>query len=194
MKERDTDIELIEKLRIGDVDAFDQVYQRYAGKLYAFSLKYLKSKEEAEELVQSVFLKVWEHKKNLKKDTSFKSYLFTIAYNEICNLFRRRKYQQNLITKIETESSEASGETEDQIEFQFVLEQVDQIIARLPEKQKTIFLKSRQEGKSTKEIADEFGLSPGTIDNYISESLKFIRTNLKDKHFSTLLFISLFFV
>ena len=194
MKERDTDIELIEKLRIGDVDAFDQVYQRYAGKLYAFSLKYLKSKEEAEELVQSVFLKVWEHKKNLKKDTSFKSYLFTIAYNEICNLFRRRKYQQNFITKIETESWESCGETEDQIEFQFVLEQVDQIIARLPEKQKTIFLKSRQEGKSTKEIADEFGLSPGTIDNYISESLKFIRTNLKDKHFSTLLFISLFFV
>jgi len=194
LKERDTDIELIEKLRIGDVDAFDLVYQRYAGKLYAFSLKYLKSKEESEELVQSVFLKVWENQKNLKKDTSFKSYLFTIAYNEICNLFRRRKYQQNLITKIETESSEASGETEDQIEFQFVLEQVDQIIARLPEKQKTIFLKSRQEGKSTKEIADEFGLSPGTIDNYISESLKFIRTNLKDKHFSTLLFISLFFV
>ena len=194
MKERDTDIELIEKLRIGDVDAFDLVYQRYAGKLYAFSLKYLKSKEEAEELVQSVFLKVWENQKNLKKDTSFKSYLFTIAYNEICNLFRRRKYQQNFITKIETESWESCGETEDQIEFQFVLEQVDQIIARLPEKQKTIFLKSRQEGKSTKEIADEFGLSPGTIDNYISESLKFIRTNLKDKHFSTLLFISLFFV
>jgi RNA polymerase sigma-70 factor (family 1) len=194
LKELDTDNELIEKLRIGDVEAFDRVYQRYAGKLYAFSLKYLKSKEEAEELVQSVFLKVWENQKRLKKETSFKSYLFTIAYNEICNLFRRRKYQQNLITKIETESSEASGETEDQIEFQFVTEQVDQIIARLPEKQKTIFLKSRQEGKSTKEIADELGLSRGTVDNYISESLKFIRSNLKDKHFSTLLFISLFFV
>lgn len=194
MKELDTDNELIEKLRIGDVEAFDRVYQRYAGKLYAFSLKYLKSKEEAEELVQSVFLKVWENQKNLKKNTSFKSYLFTIAYNEICNLFRRRKYQQNLITKIGTENPEASGETEDQIEFQFVLEQVDQIIARLPEKQKVVFLKSRQEGKSTKEIADELGLSPGTVDNYISEALKFIRSNLKDKHFSALLFISLFFV
>lgn len=193
MKELDSDNELIDKLRIGDIEAFDRVYQRYAGKLYAFSLKYIKSKEEAEELVQSVFLKVWENQKNLKKNTSFKSYLFTIAYNEICNLFRRRKYQQNFIAKIEIESSVTSGETEDQIEFQFVLEQVDQIIARLPEKQKIIFLKSRKEGKSTKEIADELGLSPGTVDNYISESLKFIRSNLKDKHFSTLLFISLFF-
>lgn len=192
MKELDTDNELIEKLRIGDVEAFDLVYHRYAGKLYAFSLKYLKSKEEAEELVQSVFLKVWENQKNIKKDTSFKSYLFTIAYNEICNLFRRRKYQQNFFDKSMIGNPEASVETEDQIDFQFVSEQVEQIISRLPEKQKTIFLKSRQEGKSTKEIADELGLSPGTVDNYISESLKFIRTNLKDNQFSLLLFISLF--
>lgn len=194
LKELDTDNELIEKLRIGDVEAFDLVYHRYAGKLYAFSLKYLRSKDEAEELVQSVFLKVWENQKNIKKDTSFKSYLFTIAYNEICNLFRRRKYQQNFFDKSMIENPEASVETEDQINFQFVSEQVEQIISRLPEKQKTIFRKSRQEGKSTKEIADELGLSPGTVDNYISESLKFIRTNLKDNQFSILLFISLFFV
>lgn len=193
MKELDIDSELIEKLRIGDVEAFDHVYHRYAGKLYAFSLKYLRSKEEAEELVQSVFLKVWENQKNIKKDTSFKSYLFTIAYNEICNLFRRRKYHQNFFDKSMIGNPEASVETEDQIEFKFVSEQVEQIISRLPEKQKTIFRKSRQEGMSTKEIADELGLSPGTVDNYISESLKFIRSNLKDNRFSILLFISLFF-
>ena len=194
MRELSTDSELIEKLRKGDVEAFDLVYQRYARKLYAFSFKYLKSKEEAEELVQSVFLKVWENHKNLKRDASFKSYLFTIAYNEICNLFRRRKYQQSFIDKTMIGNLESSGETEDQIEFQFVLEQIAQIIDKLPEKQKAIFLKSRQDGKSTKEIAEEFGLSRGTIDNYISESLKFIRANLKDKHLSVLLFISLFYV
>lgn len=193
LKELASDKELIEKLRLGDVESFDQVYQKYAGKLYAFSLKYLKSKEEAEELVQSVFLKVWENQKNLKKDTSFKSYLFTIAYNEICNLFRRRKYLHNFISRNMSENSESSGETEDQIDFKFVLEEIAQIIDKLPEKQKAIFLKSRQDGKSTKEIADELGLSPGTVDNYISEALKFIRTNLKDKHLSVLLFISLFF-
>jgi len=194
LRELSTDSELIEKLRKGDVEAFDLVYQRYARKLYAFSFKYLKSKEEAEELVQSVFLKVWENHKNLKRDASFKSYLFTIAYNEICNLFRRRKYQQSFIDKTMIGNLESSGETEDQIEFQFVLEQIAQIIDKLPEKQKAIFLKSRQDGKSTKEIAEEFGLSRGTVDNYISESLKFIRANLKDKHLSVLLFISLFYV
>jgi RNA polymerase sigma-70 factor (ECF subfamily) len=156
-------------------------------------MKYLKSKEETEELVQSVFLKVWENQKKLKKETSFKSYLFTIAYNEICNIFRRRKYRQSFLTNRGNESTEASGETEDQIDFVFVKEQVDQIVAQLPEKYKTVFLKSRLEGKSTKEISEELHLSKGTVDNYISESLKFIRTNLKDRNFSILLFVSLFF-
>jgi RNA polymerase sigma-70 factor (ECF subfamily) len=188
------DNELVENLRKGDVEAFDLVYEKYAQKLYAFSLKYLKSVEETEELVQSVFLKVWENQQNLKKETSFKSYLFTIAYNEICNLFRRRKYQQKFAAETTTENREASDVTEDQIDYQSVLQQVEMIIARLPEKQKLIFMKSRMEGKSTKEIASELGLSPGTVDNYISEALKFIRSSLKDKHLSMLLFFSLFFV
>jgi len=189
-----TDDKLIDKLRKGDVDAFDEVYRRYAGKLFAFALKYLKSREDAEELVQSVFLKVWENQANLKKETSFKSYLFTIAYNEICNLFRKRKYQQNFIENTILGKPEISTDMESQIEFRSVLEQVEQIVAQLPEKQKAVFLKSRQEGKSTKEIAEELGLSKGTVDNYISESLKFIRSSLNDKHIALALFIYLFFV
>lgn len=193
MKVIQTDAELVEKLRRGEVEAFDLVYKRYAGKLYAFSIKYLKSAEEAEELVQSVFLKVWENQNKLKKETSFKSYLFTIAYNEICNLFRRRVYSRNFIKESLAGNKEASDGMEEQIDYQSVLEQVEQIIARLPEKQRTVFLKSRYEGKSSKEIAAELGLSSGTVDNYVSESLKFIRKKIQDKHFAVYLFFSMFF-
>ena len=70
---------------------------------------------------------------------------------------------------------------------------MEQIVNKLPEKQKTIFLKSSKEGKSTREIAEEVGLSPGTVDNYISESLKFIRSRLRDEDLSLLLSFSLFF-
>lgn len=185
---------MIESLRKGDVDAFDMVYKKYAQKLYAFSLKYLKSVEEAEELVQSVFLKLWENQQNLKKGTSFKSYLFTIAYNEICNLFRRRKYQQEYAAETKTAHPEFSDTSEIQINYSSILQQVEIIIAKLPEKQRTVFIKSRIEGKPTKEIASELGLSPGTVDNYISEALKLIRKNLKGEHLSLLLFFSLFFI
>jgi RNA polymerase sigma-70 factor (family 1) len=187
------DSELVERLHKGDIEAFDLIYDKYSRKLYAFGLKYLRSTDEAEELVQSVFLKLWENYSKLKKELSFKSYLFTIAYNDICKLFRKRNYQQKFISDTLYENPQASSEIEDGIDFQSVLDRVQQIIHKLPERQKTIFLKSRQEGKSTKEIAEEVGLSPGTVDNYISESLKFIRSRLLNENLQLLLFFTLFF-
>jgi len=188
------DIELVERLQKGDVEAFDLIYEKYSGKLYAFGLKYLKSTAEAEELVQSVFLKLWENYKILKKELSFKSYLFTIAYNDICKLFRKRNYRQKFIDDSLYENSQFSSEIEEGIDYHSVLEQVELIVNKLPEKQKTIFLKSRKEGKSTKEIAEEVGLSPVTVDNYISESLKFIRRRLRNENMPVLLLFSLFFI
>ena len=187
------DIELIERLQKGDVEAFDLIYEKYSRKLYAFGLKYLRSTAEAEELVQSVFLKLWENHKNLKKELSFKSYLFTIAYNDICKLFRKRSYGQKFIDDTLYENSQSSSEIENSIHFQSVLDRVQQIIEKLPKRQRIIFLKSRQEGKSTKEIAKETGISPGTVDNYISESLKFIRSHLrKENLFCSLVFFTVF--
>ena len=176
------DNELVERLQKGDVEAFDLVYDKYSGKLYDFGLKYLRSTDEAEELVQSVFLKVWENYKNLKKESSFKSYLFTIAYNDICKLFRKRNYLQKFINDTLDENFQLSTEIEDSIDYLSVLERVQQIVDKLPERLKTIFIKSRQEGKTTKEIAEEVGLSPGTVDNYISEALKFIRSLLQNEY------------
>ena len=187
------DIELVQKLQKGDAEAFDLVYEKYAGKLYGFTLKYLKSTVETEELVQSVFLKVWENYKTLKKESSFKSYLFTIAYNEICNTFRRRSHLQKFIGEQLNDNSQTSNETEELIDYNSIRERVEQIVSKLPERQRTIFLKSREDGKSNKEIAIELGLSSGTVDNYISETLKFIRSNLNDKNLSALLLFSLFF-
>jgi RNA polymerase sigma-70 factor (family 1) len=187
------DFELVERLQKGDVEAFDLIYEKYSGKLYAFGLKYIRSTDEAEELVQSVFLKLWENYKNLNKEFSFKSYIFTIAYNDICKFFRKKTYLQKFIIDTLYENSQASSETEDAIDYKSVLEQVQLIVDKLPERQKTIFLKSRQEGKSTKEIAEEIGLSPGTIDNYISEALKFIRIQLHNDNLPVFLILSLFF-
>ncbi|MBK8880853.1 MAG: RNA polymerase sigma-70 factor [Bacteroidales bacterium] len=168
----------------GDIEAFDRLYEKYSGKLYVFGFKYLRSASEAEELVQSVFLKVWVNHKILKKELSFKSYLFTIAYNEICNLFRERNYKQKFIDEIRSADSNSSSAMEERIEHQSSLERVLQIVDKLPERQKAVFLKSRKEGKSTKEIAEEVGLSPGTIDNYISDSLKYIRSRLGKEQLS----------
>jgi RNA polymerase sigma-70 factor (family 1) len=188
------DNDLVERLQKGDVEAFDLIYEKYSARLYSFGLKYLRSTAEAEELVQSVFLKLWENYKNLKKESSFKSYLFTIAYNDMCKLFRKRNYRQKFIDDTLNENSMTSTEIEEGIDYQSVLDQIQRIVDKLPERQKSIFHKSRMEGKSSKEIAEEIGLSPGSVDNYISESLKFIRSKLKNEDLQILLFVSLFFL
>ena len=185
------DIELVKSLQKGDVEAFDLIYEKYSGKLYSFGLKYLRSASEAEELVQSVFLKIWENHKHLDKELSFKSYLFTIAYNDICKFFRKRNYIQKFITETMHENPGTSSESQEGIDYKSVLNRVQQIVDKLPERQKEIFRKSRLEGRPSKEIAAELKLSPGTVDNYISEALKFIRGRLRKENLALLLFISM---
>jgi RNA polymerase sigma-70 factor (family 1) len=176
-----TDFELVTRLQKDDAKAFDLIYSKYAVNLYRFSLKYLKSEDEAEELVQSVFVKIWEIRKSIKTDTSFKSFIFTITYNDMCKLFRKRKYHQEFIKEALYTNDIITTMTEDRIVFGSVLNRVEKIINKLPERQKAVFIKSRHEGKSTKEIAEEVGLTPGTVDNYISDSLKLIKSKLKSE-------------
>ncbi len=185
---------LVGKLRKGDIESFDLLYDKYAARLHYFGMKYLKSEEETEELVQTVFLKVWEYHKNLKKESSFKSYLFTIAYNDICKLFRKKYYHQKYVSDILNENPQPFSEIEQGFQCKSVLERIQKIIEKLPERQKVIFRKSREEGKSSREIADEVGLSPGTVDNYISQSMKFIISGLRNEVLPVALLIASFFI
>jgi RNA polymerase sigma-70 factor (family 1) len=187
------DTKLVEKLRKGDMESFDLLYDRYAGRLHYFGMKYLKSEEETEELVQTVFLKVWEYHKNLRKESSFKSYLFTIAYNDICKLFRKKYYHQKYVSDILNENPQPFVEIEKGVHCKSVLERIQEIIEKLPERQKIIFRKSREEGKSSREIADEVGLSPGTVDNYISQSMKFIISGLRNEIIPVVSLLAVFF-
>jgi RNA polymerase sigma-70 factor (ECF subfamily) len=186
-----SDDELVEKLRKGDIEAFDAVFEKYSNRLFGFALKYLKSKEETEGLVQDVFLKIWENRKTLKKDASLKSYLFTISYHNICKIFRKKQLQGKLKEKIGLDN-DISVDTEEQINYHSTLAQLEQLIEKLPSKQKAIFLKSRKEGKSTREIAEEMHLSPGTIDNHISAAIKFLRKHVSGNNLALSLLLAVF--
>jgi RNA polymerase sigma-70 factor (ECF subfamily) len=190
MQDTTQDNILIEKLLNGDLRSFDELYGKYAKKLYGFSIKYLKNESEAEELVQKVFVKVWEKRNTLKRDTSFKSYLFTIAYHDILKFFRSKSYHQAYIREA-MEVNDTSDKSADGIYYNSVLELVDKLIDKLPERRRLIFIKSRKEGKSAKEIAEELEISAGTVDNNISEALKFLKSNL-NQDLLALLFFCLF--
>jgi RNA polymerase sigma-70 factor (ECF subfamily) len=186
-----SDEELVEKLRKGDIEAFDAVFEKYSNRLFGFAMKYLKSKEETEGLVQDVFLKIWENRKALKKDASLKSYLFTISYHNICKFFRKKQLQGQLKEEIGLATG-ISVDTEEQIDYHSTLEQIEKLIEKLPPKQRAIFLKSRKEGKSTREIAEEMHLAPGTVDNHISAALKFLRKHVSGSNLALSLLMAVF--
>lgn len=191
INEYKSDYELVEELRKGDIEAFDQVFKKYGDRLFGFALSYLKSKVETEELIQDVFLKIWENRKNLKKESSLKSYLFTIAYHNMCQIFRKKQIHEKFLEEGST-TTDSTINLEEQLEYKATLEQVDKLIDKLPERQRTIFIKSRKEGKSTKEIAAEMNLAPGTVDNQISAALKFLRKHISGNNFALLLLFSVF--
>ena len=194
LTEHTPDDKLVDHLRNGDLEAFDFIFKKYGDRLFGFALTYLKSREETEELVQNVFLKIWENRKNLKnpgKESSLKSYLFTIAYHNMCRLFREKQIHDKFAEEILVQGNRTVC-MEEQLEYKSTLEQVNRLIEKLPEKQKIIFLKSRKEGKSSKEIADEMNIAPGTVDNQISIAIKFLKKNLPEGSFAVLLYFAVF--
>lgn len=181
---------LVKSVSKGNLIAFGSLYKTYSTRLYRFALGYLKSEEEAEELVQEVFTIIWEKRTELREDLSFKSFLFTIAFNIIRKHFRTRTQLSKYITN--TFSEDADNYTSEITTYNSLKQFIDEQIELLPAKRKEIFIKSRYKGMTIAEIATEMNLSNKTIENQITEALRFLRTRLNNENLSLALFFSLF--
>lgn len=192
MANQQNEDDLIKRLKADDAAAFDEFFQLYGQKLYGFVLRYLKSESESEELVQEVFVRIWEKRRSLKSEYSFKSYLFTIALNQIRKFFNKRAISLRYLAELKNEIPESDNHTADSIDYGSMLSRIDEIVDTFPERKKQIFLKSRKEGKSSKEIAAELNITAGAVDNQISDALHIIREVLKNEGIAVLLYLALF--
>jgi RNA polymerase sigma-70 factor (ECF subfamily) len=168
------DKNLVKRLRKGDIKAFSLLYNKYSRKLYAFGFKFLQSKVETEDLIQSLFLKIWKNRKELNIELPFKSYLYTITYKDICKQFRKRQFHRNYLNYLTNEFPK-SYSIDEVLECKSLLGDIQNAIEHLSVKRQRIFVKSRIEGKTSKEIASELDIAPGTVDNYISSTTKILK-------------------
>lgn len=186
-----SDKELIRRLKKGDIDAFSRIFYAYSSKLYHFAYGYLKSKEDAEEMVQEIFSKIWDKRADIKEEYEFRSYLFSIAFNYIKKHFRS-KALINKYAEFATTNNQESKQIQEDVNYASLKLRVDQLVDQMPEKRKSVFLKSRVEGKNSKEIAAEMNISPSTVENHLNQALRFLRLHLKDENLAGLLFFWLF--
>jgi RNA polymerase sigma-70 factor (ECF subfamily) len=192
MTEKYDDHTLVQLLQKGNVTAFDSLFEGYSQKLFGFALKYFKNESDAEELVQEVFVKVWENRQTLKSELSFKSYLFTIALNQIRKHFNKKATSLRYLESLQNEPEFTDYQAVNDDNYESALQQINLIIEQLPPRRREIFIKSKLDGKSSKEIAAELNISAGTVDNQVSDALRFIRSQLKTESFGILLFVALY--
>lgn len=192
MVTKNNEYELVLRLRNGNIAAFDTLFETYSQKLFGFALKYFKNETDAEELVQDVFVKIWENRQDLKYELSFKSYLFTIALNQIRKHFNKKAVSLRYIESIQQELEPDYNPAFQTDDYEGVIRQLNDLIGQMPPRRQEIFRKSKLEGKSSKEIAAELNLSPGTVDNQVSEALRFLRSRLTPENLALMLFAVLF--
>lgn len=183
--------QLVKRLKSGDPEAFNQLFNEYSSRLYHFAYGYLKSKDEAEELVQETFCKVWERKNDLKEEFHFSSYLFAIAFNYIRKYFRSKALLSKYMEMAASGSDQHAWINQD-VNYPSLRELVDRMIKEMPEKRRAVFIKSRYEGKTAADIAEEMKISKSTVENHLNQALRYLRNRLKEEHIAGGLFFFLF--
>ncbi len=177
--ELNSDKDLVEKVKKSNIEAFDILFMKYSRKLYHFSLGYFKSGADAEDMIQEVFVQLWENRDKLDPQYSFNSYIFTITKNKILNVIRKRVYENKYLDTVSAKQILPNFTTDDQMDFKELLEISEEAIDTLPPKRKQIFKMSRNEGMTYEEIAAELGISKKTVENQMGATLKTLRSYLK---------------
>ncbi len=188
------DTTLISALRKDDHRAFDQLFHKYSPTLYSFVVSIIKDEPESEEVVQDIFLKIWEKRKELQPESSFKSYLFTIALNATKKIYRQKLQDNKYKQKIAIELGSNNSSDLSMVEYKNLLDYVDTIINRLSPARREIFIRSKKDGLKNSEIAEILNISEQTVKNQLVAAQKFLITEAKkDNNELGFLFFSFFY-
>ena len=169
---------LIRRLRRGDYKAFSRIYDMYAKSLFAYSLHYTKQAEDAEEIVQDVFIRLWNQRDRVKHDDTLRPLLFTMAKNLLINAYRTRINQPAYEDYLNYADKLAVEDTKNKVEYSDFLKTFHKALSMLPLTQQRVIRLSRLRQMSVKEIAEHLSLSEQTVKNQLSLGIRSLRERL----------------
>lgn len=173
------DLALFEKIKNGDGKAFREIFERYYPPLCCFALQLLGEDEAAEEIVQNMFVKLWEKRGAISIDTSVRQYLFRSVKNYCINHIQHNKIKKLYAEKAAELARQEINSSDYYLEIGLA-EKIEACVESLPEKRQEIFRLSREDGLKYKEIADRLNISVKTVETQMGFALKTLRENLKE--------------
>ncbi len=186
------DKQLVLELRSGELNAFDTLFYKYKDKLFRFAFSLLKDEEDASEIVQEVFIRIWTKRMEVDSGKSFKSFLFKISYNLIMDELRLRLKNENYRKYLASYFDTVSYDLDSQVNYDTLLNKLRSAVEEMPAIRKQIYVLSRDIGLSNKEIAEKLGITKKTVENQINLALKHIKSHLGKDILCVILFIFLF--
>ena len=172
------DKQLLRKLKCGDKKAFEAIYHHYADRVFSLVKSFHISTEDAQEIVQDVFLKIWEKRADIKENQSFKAYLLVIAKNMLLNKLKRKTYEVTFKHYIKKFSKNFDNSTEDYIIYDDLVAHANHLIDQMPNNRKHILLLKREQGLTNKEISEQLNISKRTVDNNLYKANKTLKSFL----------------
>lgn len=173
--------------------ALEELFNLYYPRLFRFSKSFLKLSEGIEDILQEVFIKIWDNRKKIRSTDTFNAYIFTISRNLLLNELRSRLSDQKARDALMNESVADEFLPLQDGDFQELKEKVEEIMAHLPESHRDYFIMSRQEGLSNRAIAEKMGVSEKNVEYHLSRAIKIMKEKLKDLGMLSLLYFYLFF-
>jgi len=193
MQKNDTisETDLVLSLKDGNLRAFGELFDRYGKRLYHFSMRYLKSAQSTEEIVQDIFFKIWMNREELSAQKSFESYMFTIAKNAILNTIRKSKSEQVYLNYAKLHPAKDIL-LDDELDFNELEKAYKDAIEQLSPRRKEIYLLSKEQFLTNADIAVKMNISIKTVENQMTSAISEVRKNLRSLGFSGIIFFELF--
>lgn len=176
------DQNLVTLLSGGDQTAFEELYHLYSPRLLGYLIKLVKSEIYATELLQDVFIKIWNNRQAIDPDLSFRSYLFRIAENTVYDFYRKASRDQKLQAELIKVSVSEYNHVEESFSNKENEQLLQNVIDALPPKRRQVFQLIKIEERSYEEVSTLLNISTSTISDHIVKATKFIHERLKSWH------------
>jgi RNA polymerase sigma-70 factor, ECF subfamily len=185
----------VQAIKEGNIKVFEAIFMQLAAKLERFAFQYVANQEEASDIVQNVFLVLWERKEQLLENTNLNNYLITLTKNQCLNYLKHEKVLRNFATEqnlrwkeLEINYFALEQFNENKIQIDELNKAIQDALDSLPGQCREIFMMSRNEGMKYQEIAEKLKISVKTVEKKMSISLNIFREALKDYYAILLLF------